>query len=116
MTRELNYTQNGDYQIPNLVLKEESREPLGKYGRMRRTFLQENRPILYSDMVLTQQLFTHLREIDETAYRRLEQMMEELLAKNPAPEKKSQPMAWVQHMNSLKAQAEETILAELIYS
>ena len=51
----------------------------------------------------------------DAAERRLSQMMEELLAQNPAPDKATDPMAWVQHMNSLKVQAEETIFAELIY-
>ncbi|MCD7817688.1 MAG: TnpV protein [Lachnospiraceae bacterium] len=113
---ELNYTQNGDYLIPNIALKETEGKPLGKYGRMRREFLKENRPILYSDLSLTEQLFPHLREIDETAHRRLDQMMEELLTKNPAPDKKTHQMEWVQHMNSLKAQAEEIIMTELVYS
>ena len=35
---------------------------------------------------------------------------------HPAPDKEKNQMAWVQHMNSLKAQAEEMILTELIYS
>ena len=55
-------------------------------------------------------------EIDETAHRRAEQIMAELLAAYPAPDKATQQMAWVQHMNSLKAQAEEIILDELIYN
>ncbi|MCD8130401.1 MAG: TnpV protein [Lachnospiraceae bacterium] len=113
---ELTYTQNGDYLIPNITLKETSREPLGKYGRMRRTFLKEHRPILYSDLSMTEQLFPHLREIDETAHRRVEQLMEELLEKNPAPDKMIRQMDWVAHMNGLKAQAEEIVLTELVYS
>ncbi|MCC8105200.1 MAG: TnpV protein [Clostridiales bacterium] len=116
MIMELNYTQNGDYLIPSIKLKETGSEPLGKYGRMRRTFLKEHRPLLYNDLTLTEQLFPHLKEIDETAHRRVEQLMDELLAKNPAPDKATQQMAWVQHMNSLKAQAEELVLTELVYS
>ena len=69
----------------------------------------------YCDSIGFQKLFPHLWEIQETAERRLSQMMEELLAQNPAPDKATDPMAWVQHMNSLKVQAEETIFAELIY-
>ena len=42
--------------------------------------------------------------------------MKELLERNPAPDKEKNQMAWVKHMNSLKAQAEEMILTELIYS
>ena len=56
-----------------------------------------------------------LRIHDETLWM-TQQMMAELLAKNPAPDKEKKQMAWVQHMNSLKAQAEELVLTELIYS
>ena len=42
-------------------------------------------------------------------------LMKELLVKNPAPDKATQQLAWVAHMNSLKAQAEEIVLRELIY-
>ena len=113
---EMTYTQVGDYQIPDIELKNTETKPLGKYGRMRRAFLQENNPMLLNDLILSEQLFPHLQEIDETAHRRVEQLMTELLEKNPAPDKVTQQMAWVQHMNSLKAQAEEIVTAELINS
>lgn len=113
---EMTYRQAGDYQIPNIKLKNTETKPLGKYGRMRRAFLQENNPMLLNDLILSEQLFLHLQEIDETAHRRVEQLMTELLEKNPAPDKATQQMAWVQHMNSLRAQAEELVLMELIYS
>ena len=58
------------------------------------------------------QLFPHLWEIDETAHRRVEQIMTELLEKNPAPDKSTQQLAWVQNMSSLKTQAEEIVNAE----
>ena len=116
MMKELTYTKQGEYYLPNLTLGETEEQPLGKYGMMRRSFLQENKPILYNDLILKGKLFDHLREIEETANRRLEQMMKELLEKNPAPDKKTHQMEWVQHMNVLKAQAEEVILNELINS
>lgn len=112
---KLTYTRNGDYLIPDIKLA--NTESLGhsKYARMRETYLKENAPILYNDLVLTEQLFLHLKEISETAKARMELMMEQLLEKYPAPDKKTQQMAWVQHMNTLKAQAEEFVCAELIY-
>ena len=117
MENELTYTQNGDYLIPDLKLTEEPEAaPLGKYGRMRRAFLQENNTLLYNHLILTEKLYPHLWEIQETATARMEQMMADLLKANPAPDKKSNQMAWVQHMNMLKAQAEEVILTELINS
>lgn len=54
-------------------------------------------------------------EVQETATQRMEQMMKELLKKNPAPSKKENQKAGVQHTNMLTAQAEEVILAELVY-
>ena len=61
-------------------------------------------------------LYPDLWEMEQTAENRMQQMMKELLERNPAPDKEKNQMAWVQHMNSLKAQAEEMILTELIYS
>jgi hypothetical protein len=115
---ELTYTKNGDYLIPDLSLTEQQEMPLGKYGRMRKTYLKEHRPILWNRMILSETLYPHLREIDETANRRLEQMMPELMLLNGVTEslKASDPMKWVGLVNNLKAQAEETILSELIYS
>ncbi len=114
----LTYTQNGDYLIPDLSLTEQENRPMGKYGRMRRKYLEEHRPILWNQMILTETLFPHLREIEETANRRLEQMMPALMKAAGVTEdlKARDPMAWVGLMNSCKAQAEEVILRELIYN
>ena len=61
-------------------------------------------------------LYPDLWEVEQKAENRMQQLMKELLERNPAPDKEKNQMAWVQHMNSLKAQAEEMILTELIYS
>ena len=116
MANEMTYTQNGDYLIPDIQLTTEEMEPIGKYGRMRRAFLEENNPMLLSDLILTEKLYPHLREIQQAATARIDQLMMQLLQKNPAPDKKADQMGWVQHMNSLKAQAEEIVTAELITS
>ena len=114
----MNYKQAGDYLIPDLSLNTEQMPPLSKYGRMRRTYLQEHRPILMNDLLLSGKMDGHLREIDSAAQTRLEQMMSELTQQAGITEemKARDPMAWTQQMNSLKAQAEEAILSELIYS
>ena len=114
----MNYKQAGDYLIPDLSLNTEQMPPLTKYGRMRRTYLQEQRPILMNDLLLNGKLDAHLREIDETANRRLEQMVSKLTVQAGITEalKERDPLAWTQQMNNLKAQAEEAILSELIFS
>ena len=115
---ELTYTRSGDYWIPNLTLSQQETQPLGKYGRLRKKYLQEHRPVLWNSLILSEKLYPHLREIDETANSRLEQMMPGLMQSAGVTEalKASDPMKWVGLMNSLKAQAEEVILTELIYA
>ena len=114
---ELTYTRSGDYLIPDLSLTEQPQAPLGKYGRMRKDYLKEHRPVLWNSLLLSERLYPHLREIDEAANNRLEQMMPELMKSAGVTEalKASDPMKWVGLMNTLKAQAEETILTELVF-
>ena len=116
MMKEVTYTQKGNYLIPDIQMETAEAQPLGKYGRMRRAFLEENNPMLLNDLILSEKLFPHLWEIQRTATARIDQLMVQLLQKDPAPDKKINPMAWTQHMNSLKAQAEEIVTAELITS
>ena len=113
----LQYTQNGDYLVPNIELNQ-PQTPLGKYGRMRKTYLKENRLVLYNHLLLSGKLYPHLAEIDRTAKQRLEQMTPQLAKDAGATEelKARDPMQWVGLMNTCKAQAEEAILNELIYN
>ena len=115
MSSNLSYTQTGDYLLPNLTLHQ-PKTPLGKYGRMRLNFLKQQHPVLYNTMLLSGSLYPHLMEVEQTAESQMQQTMQGLLKQNPAPNKEHHQMGWVQHMNSLKAQAEELVLNELIYS
>lgn len=118
MKNPMTYIQNGDYQIPDLKLSEQPTKPLSKYGRMRKTYLKEHRPILYNQLLMSEKLYPHLLEIDRTANSRLEQLMPELAQAAGVTEelKARDMMQWVGLMNSCKAQAEEILLAELINS
>ena len=119
MKEVITYTRVGDYLLPNLTLSEPPREltePIGRYGRMRKSYLKGHRTITYNSMLLSETLFPHLREIEATATARMEQMMNLLTEKNPPPDKAADPMGWTAAMNALKAQAEEMVLSELIYS
>ena len=115
MSSNLSYTQTGDYLLPNLTLHQ-PKNPLGKYGRMRLNFLKQQHPVLYNTMLLSGSLYPHLMEVEQTAESQMQQTMKQLLKQNPAPDKEQNQMAWVQHMNSLRAQSEELVLMELIYS
>lgn len=106
----------GDYWIPLIKLQPVEEKRLNKYGRMRRVFLQEQKPIIFDDLVLTEQLFPHLYEVQEIVEKSMEVIMTGLLEKNPAPDKEADAMAWVRHMNLLKAMAEEVVVREVIYT
>lgn len=115
MADNLTYTRCGDYHIPDIRLSYTEPMEWNKYSRMAHNYLKEHRPMIYDDLILSERLFPYLKEIGETAARRMEQLQADLLKANPAPDKATQQIAWVQHMNMLKAQAEEIVLNELIY-
>ncbi len=115
-TRDIRYQRNGDYYIPTLKLPEESRS-IGRWGRLHRDYLKEHRPILYSELVLSCQLWTYLADLNEQAQNRLELIIEQMKSAKGVTEdlKANDPMAWVRAMNSIRSRAEEIILQELIY-
>ena len=112
---KLTYTQNGDYLIPDLMMDEETTEVPGKYGMLRKTYLKTHRGGTYQTLLLGGKLNQHLLEIDQTANKRMEQIVNQLLQTNPAPDKATEQLNWIQHMNALTNQAEEIVLKELIY-
>lgn len=119
MTRELTYTQIGEYLYPNLTLPEtEEDAPMGKYGMLHKTYLKENKPMLYDRLLLAGKLDGHLMDIDRRATEMVEQLTRELAQQNGVTEelKVTNQMAWVQAMNNFKASAEEVVLRQLIYS
>ena len=116
MMNQKNCMPVGDYFIPQIELKPVEDKVLNKYGRMRRVFLQEHNPMLVDDLLLAEQLFPHLYEVQEIAEKRVEVIMTGLLEKNPASDKEMDAMAWVRHMNLLKAMAEEVVVRKLIYT
>lgn len=115
---ELNYKRSGDYLLPDLGLTDAEKLPLGKYGLLRQCYLKENRPGLYTRLMLSGKLMEHLQEIERTAQSRLESLMSLLPKQAGVTEelKAQDQLAWVQRMNALQAQAEEMILLELIYA
>ena len=111
----ITYTQNGDYLIPNIVIRKT--KPLGHYGRLRKAYLEMQRPILFNELVLSDRLFEHCAEIDEAAQNRMELIVPQLAKQYGVTEqlKADNQMEWVRQMNACKAQTEEIVKAELIY-
>ena len=113
---EMQYIRVGDYFIPDLELPEEPR-PIGRWGRMRREYLREHKPIQYNCLLLSGELWTYLADLNEQAQGRLERMIDQMkMAEGVTEElKAADPMAWVGAMNNIRNRAEEIILQELIY-
>ena len=112
----INYIRVGDYFIPDLTPPEEIR-PIGRWGRMHREYLREHKPIQYNCLLLSGELWTYLADLNEQAQNRLERMIDQMKTTEGITEtlKASDPMAWVQRMNSIRNRAEEIILREIIY-
>ena len=112
------YTKQGDYLLPNLLLPQEPQIPLGKYALMRRRFLQQNRKVIYTNLLTTGKLHAHLMEIEETAKQRISLMVAQMAQTEGVTEelKATDQMKWVGLMNNFRSAAEEQVLMELIYA
>lgn len=113
----IEYYLEGDYYIPNLAIPEQEKITLNKYGQMRLKYLKDNKKAVYSIMQFDGALNEHLKEIQEIATERVEQIIKQLKAKSDLTEnmKDTDMLYWVGTMNSIKVQAEEIVLNELIY-
>lgn len=115
---ELTYTKYGDYYLPDLVLPQTPEYHIGKYGRLRKRYLREHRPILYTNMVQDGSLWPHLDEIDKACNERMENLVAAMARAEGVTEslKASDQMEWVGRMNNIRNRAEEIVLCELIYN
>lgn len=114
---ELKYTQRGDYLLPEMGLSEEDKAPLGRYGELRYRYLEENRPGLFTRLLLSGQLMHQLHEVDRAAAQRMETMLPQMAQNAGLTEamKNGNPLRWIGIMNTLSTQVEEMILEELVY-
>ena len=113
---ELTYTRAGDYEIPNIALSQTG--SIGHYGRLRREYLKEHRPVVFNTLVLSERLFPHLQEIDRRAHDRMDELTEKLKQERMIDEKLKarDPMRWVGEMNNIRACSEEIVMKEIIYA
>ena len=111
------YRQEGDYLIPNIKLPEQEEYQLGKYGRMRRSYLREHRPVLYANLLTSRTLHRHLSETDHACNERMAIIVSDMAMQEGVTEalKASDQMEWVRRMNSIRSRAEEIVLTELVH-
>ena len=114
---QITYIKTGDYYIPDWKLPEETRA-IGRWGRMHRDYLKEYRPVVFNQLVLSGTLWTYLADINEQAQQRMEVLVRQMMTSEGVTEelKEVNQMEWVQRMNSIRNQAEESILQEVVTS
>ncbi|MEY8483667.1 TnpV protein [Lachnospiraceae bacterium 48-21] len=115
---EITYSRQGDYLIPDLTLATEPELPLGRYALMHRDYLENHKKVTYLNLLTTGRLNAHLYQTEQTALQRLEILTKQLAKEQGVTEelKEKATMQWLGMMNSIRSQAEEVILSELIYN
>ena len=116
MSQNLTYTMQGDYLIPDLIPPEAPK--LGKYGMLRHSYLREKRAALFTGMLLSGKLNSHLEEIDQQAKAMMDRLTRQMATNQGVNEtlKATNQMLWVQKMTNIQHDAEEIVMNQLICS
>lgn len=115
-TNSLDYVLAGDYYIPAIELPEDDDRPIGKWGRMHRTYLEETNPFLLNHLILTGKLHTYLADLNEQAQNRYRLIVRQIAEAEGVTEdlKRRSQWDWIRAMNSIVNRAEEIIRSEMI--
>ena len=113
----IEYIRKGDYYMPNLVIEPQRKIQLNKYGHLRLDYLKKHKKAEYTILFLNNKLTDYLEEVQETATKRVEEIIKSLKEQSNLTEemKNTDQLYWVGMMNNFKNQAEEIVLKELIY-
>ena len=113
----ISYTKQGDYLLPNLILKDKEQFNIGKYGLLRLEYIKKYKLGLYFDLLVNDNLNEYLHDIDTTVMEKVQKLIKELAEKENITEelKSSNQMLWIGKMNNIKNRVEEIILKEYIY-
>lgn len=98
--------------MPNLYLEPEEKITLNKYGLLRLNYLKNHKKADYIILFMNKELNKHLKEVQEIAQARVNEIIEQLKAKSDLTEniKNTDMLYWIGTMNAIKNQAEEIVL------
>ena len=116
---ELKYTRTGDYELPNLTLKDNKKGTINKYGMLRLNYLKHNKKALYTTLLMKDELTNHLVSVSKDAETLLNNLMKSYKKRDERLSEKNKEinqLEWIKLMNNYKNTAEEMILKELIYT
>ncbi len=115
----IEYIRKGDYYYPNLYIPKARRKGnIGKYGLMRLNYIKKYKKNLYTDLLLNNELSSHLLDIDDECKKRLDVLINQIKRQENVTEelKETNQMEWVGMMNNIKNRAEEIVFNEIIYN
>lgn len=113
-----NFTQTGDYLLPDLSLPAE-KEPgnIGVWALRHKRYLKQHHKVLYYNLLTSGKLDSHLADIEEQAQQLFLRLLKELAEKEGVTEqlKSADQMAWVKRLNNIREQAAEVVNAEVVF-
>ena len=115
---KIEYVKVGDYYIPNLTLPKPRRTGnIGKYGRLKLSYMKKHNIPEYTEMLLNNELKSYLLDVEDECKNKIEILIKQMAKKENITEelKANNQLEWVGKMNSIKQSAEEIVLNELIY-
>lgn len=109
------YSEVGGYRLPNLAMPDTL--SIGIWGQRHLRWLKRNRRVTYTNLLTTGRLYNYLQDIDAQANEQLELLIRQLAKTEGITEQleAEDQIEWVRRMNSIRSQAEEIIISELIY-
>ena len=116
-TTGLEYTLVNDHYLPNLTTAAPAEYPTGRWGRLHKTYLKEQHPVRYNQLLLSGVLGSHLAKLDKQAEEQLALTIRQMQEVEGVTEalKAADQLEWVRRMNSIRNRAEEIIKTEVIF-
>ena len=113
----ISYTKQGDYLLPDLILKDKEQFNIGKYGLLRLEYIKKYKLGLYFDLLVSDTLNEYLHNIDTIVMEKVQKLIKELTEKENITEelKSNNQMLWIGKMNNIRNMVEEIVLKEYIY-
>ena len=113
----ISYTLQGNYYLPNLALPPEEEQPIGVWGQRYLRYIKQNKRLLYTNLLTSGKLYSHLLDIDRQADKMFSRLVEQMADREGITEKlkKEDPMLWVGCMNNIRSRVTEMVNNDLIY-
>ena len=115
---DITYTKRGDYYYSDLTLPPQPTGDIGRFGRMRKKYLEELQPDTFALMLMENTLTWHLIDIDRQANEQIYLITSQLARAEGVSEdlKARDQLGWIRAMNSCHARAEEQVIREIVFS